>query len=86
MDMEKMIRGIVEKNFKESREKLILIEVEGVAGGGSVRLKLDGVGAMRSIIIDPVLGQDISVLQDLILAAFQDARNKLEKEIKQFPF
>lgn len=53
--------------------------VEGSSGAGMVRVTLNGKGEMRGLKIDPSLAKDdISVLEDLIIAAHNDAKGKVE--------
>ena len=56
------------------------IEVEGQAGGGMVTVMMNGKGEMRSVKIDPSLfnGEDAEVVEDLIVAACNDAKAKAE--------
>ena len=53
--------------------------VEGSSGAGMVTLTLNGKGEMRGLKIDPSLAKDdVSVLEDLIIAAHSDAKGKVE--------
>jgi DNA-binding YbaB/EbfC family protein len=54
--------------------------VEGVAGGGLVKVEVDGHFEFKSVTIDPaaVDGDDLSLLEDLVLAALRDASRKLQ--------
>ena len=53
--------------------------VEGSSGAGMVRVTLNGKGEMRGLKIDPSLAKDdVSVLEDLIIAAHNDAKGKVE--------
>ncbi|MCB1517886.1 MAG: YbaB/EbfC family nucleoid-associated protein [Hyphomicrobiaceae bacterium] len=54
--------------------------VEGVSGGGLVRVTLSGKGEMRGIDIDPSLlkQEEADILEDLIVAAHNDAKQKAE--------
>ena len=68
-------------------EQLKAIKVEGSAGGGMVRIEMDGEHNVTSIKIEPQVleGKDIAMLEDLVLAAFNDARKKvLEKTQESF--
>ncbi len=63
-------------------EQLRAIRVEGSAGGGMVRIEMDGEQNVLSVKIDPQVlkDQDVTMLEDLIRAAWHDARQKvLEK-------
>lgn len=53
--------------------------VEGTSGAGMVVVTLSGKGEMRGLKIDPSLAKDdVSVLEDLIIAAHNDAKGKVE--------
>jgi|SRR5579872_1194497 len=68
----------------ELQKALSGIEVEGVSGGGLVRAKLNGLGELKSIRLDPSVvksdPEDIGILQDLIVAACNDGKRKLEAQ------
>jgi hypothetical protein len=63
-----------------AQEQLEEIEIDGAAGGGMVKVTLSGKGEMRRVRIDPSLVQagDTEVIEDLIVAADNDARTKVE--------
>jgi DNA-binding YbaB/EbfC family protein len=63
-----------------AQEQLEGIEIDGAAGGGMVKVTLSGRGKMRRVRIDPSLVQagDTEVIEDLIVAADNDARTKVE--------
>ena len=66
--------------MQKAQEDLAGLRIDGVSGAGMVTITLDGKGEMRGIRIDPTLAkpEEIEMLEDLILAAFQDARGKVE--------
>jgi nucleoid-associated protein EbfC len=69
----------MQAKINEAQKKLEAMEVEGSAGGGMVRVKLSGKNAMVGLAIDPSLMSDErEILEDLIKAAHDDARRKLE--------
>jgi len=57
------------------------LSVEGRAGGGLVKVTLAGGGNMQSLKIDPSLltEDDVEIVEDLIVAAYQDAKVKLDQ-------
>jgi DNA-binding YbaB/EbfC family protein len=59
--------------------------IEGRSGGGMVVVTLTGKGEMAGVKIDPSLlkAEEAEILEDLIVAAHQDARNKVEEAIKE---
>lgn len=62
------------------QEKMNATDFDGAAGGGSVSVVINGKGDLKSIKInkDAVDPDDIEMLEDLIIAAFQDAKQKSE--------
>ena len=64
--------------------KLAETEISGSAGGGLVTVTVNGKGEMRAIKIDPSLAEpgEIEVLEDLIVAAFNDAKGRLEAHLQ----
>lgn len=70
----------MQSRMQAMQERLAEIEVEGAAGGGMVKVIVNGKGQMRRIKIDPTLAEpkDVEVLEDLIVAAFNDAKAKVE--------
>ena len=69
--------------MEEFQNKVAEMTVEGRSGGGLVTVTLTGKGEMRGLKIDPSLFKedDVSVLEDLILAAHNDAKSKAEYEM-----
>jgi len=68
-------------------EQLRAMKVEGNAGGGMVRIAMDGEQNVLSVKIEPQIleEKDIAMLEDLIVAAFNDAKKKiLEKTQESF--
>jgi len=70
----------MQAKINEAQKKLEAMEVEGSAGGGMVKLRITGKSALVSIAIDPTLmiADEREILEDLIKAAHDDARRKLE--------
>jgi len=70
----------MQAKINEAQKKLEAMEVEGSAGGGMVKVKLSGKNAMVGLSIDPsLMSDDREILEDLIKAAHDDARRKLEE-------
>ncbi len=67
------------------QESLAELDVAGTAGGGMVMVSLNGKGEMRSLKIDPNLidPSEIEILEDLVVAAHNDAKTKLEQMIQE---
>jgi len=84
--MEEMLKAAqqaaetIQKQMTEMQGKLDTIEVEGVAGGGLVKVRCSAKGRVLGIAIDDSLMQpsEKGILEDLIAAAFNDARAKAD--------
>jgi DNA-binding YbaB/EbfC family protein len=72
----------VQARMADMQEKLADLEIEGSAGGGAVKAKMNGKGVMRAIKIDPSLVNpaEVEMLEDLIVAALNDAKTKVDAE------
>lgn len=70
----------MQAKINDAQKKLEAMEVEGTAGGGMVKLRISGKNALLGIAIDPSLmvADEREILEDLIKAAHDDARRKLE--------
>tara|TARA_B100002019_G_scaffold264637_1_gene253603 strand:- start:4 stop:321 length:318 start_codon:yes stop_codon:yes gene_type:complete len=69
----------LEAKMKESQENIKKIRVEGVSGSNSVKVILNGEGEMQKIeIADEILKEDKMVIEDLIVAAHNNAKAKLK--------
>ena len=69
----------LEAKMKESQENIKKLRVEGGSGANSVKVILDGEGIVQKIeISDEILKENKSVLEDLIIAAFNQAKTKLK--------
>ena len=75
----------MQTKMAELQESLGTLEVEGTAGGGLVRVTLTGKGEMRRLSIDPALVKDdeVEVLEDLIVAAFNDGKARVEQLVQE---
>jgi DNA-binding YbaB/EbfC family protein len=71
----------LEAKMKESQEKIKNIRVEGVSGTNSVKVVLDGEGEMQKIkISDEILREEKSIIEDLIVAAHNNAKEQLKSK------
>ena len=69
----------LESKMKESQENIKKIRVEGISGSQSVKVILDGEGEMQKIVIsDEIFKEEKSIIEDLIVAAHNDAKTKLK--------
>ena len=84
--MEEMLKAAqqaaetIEKQMTEMQGKLDTIEVEGAAGGGLVKIRCSAKGRVLGVSVDDSLlvQADKGILEDLIAAAFNDARSKAD--------
>ncbi len=85
--MEDMIKAAqqaaetIQKQMDDSQSKLDAIEVEGAAGGGLVKVKASAKGRIIAVTIDESLlaPSEKTMVEDLVAAAFNDARAKADK-------
>ncbi len=75
----------MQAKMAEVQEQLARTEVTGAAGGGMVQVTLNGKGEMRAVTIDPALvdPNEVGVLEDLIVAAPNDAQAKAEAKVAE---
>jgi DNA-binding YbaB/EbfC family protein len=79
LGMMKQAKQLQEK-MQDLQSEIAALEVTGAAGGGLVKVTVDGKGGVKGIRIDPSLAkpEEIEILEDLIVAAANDARGKAE--------
>jgi len=65
------------------QQEIEQIRVEASAGGGAVTVKLDGQKRCLGVTIDPEAAGDVEMLQDLVMAAFNEAHKKVEEQTQQ---
>ncbi len=70
----------MQTRMQEMQNRLAQEEVTGTSGGGLVTVTLNGKGEAKRVKIDPSLfnGDDVTVVEDLIVAAFAMAKGKVE--------
>jgi DNA-binding YbaB/EbfC family protein len=75
----------MQAKMQEMQDRLAEMEVTGAAGAGMVNVTLTGKGDVRKVKIDPSLfnSEDAEVVEDLIVAAFNDARAKAEAHMQE---
>ena len=74
----------LEAKMKESQENIKKIRVEGISGSNSVKVILDGEGEMQKIqISDEILKEEKSIVEDLIVAAHNNAKSQLKTKTKE---
>jgi nucleoid-associated protein EbfC len=75
----------MQTKMAEMQERLAGVEMTGASGAGMVSVTLNGRGEMRKVRIDPSLlnGEDAGVVEDLIMAAFNDAKGRVEAHMAE---
>lgn len=75
----------MQAKMAELQTKLAEAEVTGQAGGGMVQVTLNGKFDLRRVKIDPSIAKpdDVEVMEDLIVAAFADAKSKAEAQVQE---
>ena len=74
----------MQEKMKETQEALKKIEVEGIAGGNAVKVLMNGDGELKRVILDKASHKESKeILEDLIVAAHNDAKSKLKKKTSE---
>jgi len=85
MDIQQIMKKAqdLQNKMQKAQEELGYVEVTGSAGGGgySVKITLNGKGIAKKCEIDQTLMDDKAMLEDLIVAAFNNAKNKLDETV-----
>ena len=81
-NMQQMMRQAQQMQEKMQQE-IAQIRVEASAGGGMVTVGMDGQKNLLSVKIDPEVAGDVEMLQDMIVAASNEAVKKVDHEIQQ---
>jgi DNA-binding YbaB/EbfC family protein len=86
MDLMKMMKQAqeIQGRMQKMQEELGHLEVVGQSGGGLVKVTINGKLEARGVKIDPSLlkAEEAEILEDLIVAAFQDAKSKAEAAVQ----
>lgn len=83
LNLQEMMQ-MARKQFEAMQKKMQETVVEASAGGGTVTVKMDGRKQVLGVVIDPevVKSGDVEMLQDLIMAAVNEAGRKAEENMK----
>jgi DNA-binding YbaB/EbfC family protein len=81
-NMQNMMRQAQQMQQK-LQEEIALIRVEASAGGGMITVKMDGQKNVLGVTIDPEVAGDVEMLQDMVMAAFNEAAKKVDEETRQ---
>ncbi len=75
----------MQSKMGEMQQKMQEMEISGTAGGGMVQVTINGKGDLRGLTIDKSIvdPEDKEMLEDLIVAAFNDAKTKVEEVTKE---
>jgi len=74
----------LETKMRESQENIKKIRAEGKSGSDSVKVTLDGEGEMQKLeISDELLKEEKSIIEDLIVAAHNNAKSQLKTKTKE---
>ena len=84
MNIQEMMKQAQQMQERLQKE-MTALSVEGNAGGGMVTVRINGAKQVQSIAIDPevVSKEDVGMLQDLIVAALNDAQRKADEAMAQ---
>jgi nucleoid-associated protein EbfC len=78
-NMQSMMKQAQQMQAK-MQEEIAAIRIEASAGGGMVSVKMDGQKNVLSVKIDPEVAGDVEMLQDMVMAAFNEAAKKVDDE------
>ena len=74
----------MQEKMQQTQEALKKIEVEGISGGDAVKVIMNGDGELKKIFLGETLSKEsISIVEDLIVAAHNDAKSKLKKKTSE---
>jgi len=74
----------MQEKMKETQEALKQIEVEGISGGNAIRVIMNGDGELKKIYLgENLLKESKEIVEDLIVAAHNDAKSKLKKKTSE---
>jgi len=74
----------MQEKMKETQEALKKIEVEGISGGNAIRVIMNGDGELKKIFLDEnLLKESKEIVEDLIVAAHNEAKSKLKKKTSE---
>jgi DNA-binding YbaB/EbfC family protein len=82
MNMQSMMKQAQQMQAR-LQEEIAAIRVEASAGGGMVTVKMDGQKNCLGVKIDPEAAGDAEMLQDMVLAAFNEATRKVDEETQK---
>jgi nucleoid-associated protein EbfC len=81
-NMQQMMRQAQQMQEKLQQE-VALVKVEASAGGGMITVQMDGQKNLLAVKIDPEVAGDVEMLQDMVVAACNEAVKKVDDAVKQ---
>ena len=81
-NMQQMMRQAQQMQEKLQQE-IAQMRVDATAGGGMITVQMDGQKNLLSVKIDPEVAGDVEMLQDMIVAACNEATKKVDQQIQQ---
>ena len=72
-----------EQMQKKLQEEIALIRVEATAGGGMITVNMDGKKNVTAVKIDPEVAGDVEMLQDMVMAAVNEAAKKVDEATQE---
>lgn len=74
----------VQQKMQDMQTQLAGVEIDGAAGGGMVKVTLNGKSEVKRVKIEPSMlnPSDVEIVEDLIVAAFNDAKGKVEAYVQ----
>ena len=81
-NMQQMMQQ-AQKMQEKMQQEVAQIRVEATAGGGMVTIKMDGQKNVLGVKIDPEVAGDVEMLQDMVMAACNEAVKKVDEETRQ---
>ncbi|AWK87455.1 YbaB/EbfC family nucleoid-associated protein [Azospirillum thermophilum] len=75
----------MQAKMQEMQARLAEVEVSGQSGAGMVNVTVNGKGELKKVKLDKAVvdPEDVEVLEDLIVAAFNDAKSKVERQVAE---
>jgi DNA-binding YbaB/EbfC family protein len=72
----------MQSDLQKAKEEIETSEVTGTSGGGAVKVRMSGDHSVKEVSIDPAAKDDLEVLQDMLVAAFNDASSQIKNALK----
>lgn len=73
----------VQEDLKKAQAEMAEMEITGEAGGGLVKVMMNGQYEVRKVSIDPDTGDDREMIEDLVAAAVNDAVNRIQSAMQE---